>query len=207
MPPPTHQQLKSFSHATTKKVLAGEGLRLTSRVLVCFINSKLIIMETTIVTANVIRNAETGTRVINLATSEEFEFLDRANAFAHGKRKMLNISMKQFMHFINEANSDIADDVAFTLMATDPTDAQIEDILMGAKVDIEQTERSAGEQYTDGNGQNVIATYDSIHISKFDLLSVSAVGRFALDYDGDATTYATCKSRRVAWTATRKSLR
>lgn len=43
MPPPTYQQLKSFSHATTKKVLAGEGLRLTSRVLVCFINSKLII--------------------------------------------------------------------------------------------------------------------------------------------------------------------
>lgn len=42
MPPPTHQQLKSFSHATTKKILAGEGLRLTSRVLVCFINSKLI---------------------------------------------------------------------------------------------------------------------------------------------------------------------
>lgn len=43
MPPPTHQQLKSFSHATTKKVLAGEGLRLTSRELVCVINSKLII--------------------------------------------------------------------------------------------------------------------------------------------------------------------
>ena len=164
-------------------------------------------METTILSANVIRNAETGTRVINLATSEEFDFLDRANAFAHGKRKMLNISMKQFMHFINEANSDIADDVAFTLMATDPTDAQIEDILMGAKADIEQTERSAGEQYTDGNGQQVIATYDSIHISKFDLLSVSAVGRFALDYDGDTTTYATSKARRVAWTSTRKSLR
>lgn len=164
-------------------------------------------METTIITANVIRNAETGTRVINLATSEEFDFLDRANDFAHGKRKMLNISMKQFMHFINEANSDIADDVAFTLMATDPTDAQIEDILMGAKVDVEQTERSAGEVYTDGDGQKVIAVYDSIHISKFDLLSVSAVGRFALDYDGDTTTYATCKSRRVAWNATRKSLR
>ena len=115
--------------------------------------------------------------------------------------------MKQFMHFINEANSDIADDVAFTLMATDPTDAQIEDILMGAKVDVEQTERSAGEQYTDGNGQQVIATYDSIHISKFNLLSVATVGRFALDYDGDAATYATCKARRVAWTSTRKSLR
>lgn len=42
MPPPT-QQLKNFSHATTKKVLVEEGLRLTSRVLVCFINSKLII--------------------------------------------------------------------------------------------------------------------------------------------------------------------
>lgn len=38
MPPPTHQQLKNSSHATTKKVLAGEGLWLTSRVLVCFIN-------------------------------------------------------------------------------------------------------------------------------------------------------------------------
>lgn len=43
MPPPTHQQLKNSSHATTKKVLAGEELRLTSRVLVYFINSKLII--------------------------------------------------------------------------------------------------------------------------------------------------------------------
>lgn len=43
MPPPTHQQLKSFSHATTKKVLAGEELRLTSRVLVCFNNFKVII--------------------------------------------------------------------------------------------------------------------------------------------------------------------
>lgn len=34
MPPPTHQQLKNLSHATTKKVLAGEVLQLTSRVLV-----------------------------------------------------------------------------------------------------------------------------------------------------------------------------
>lgn len=42
MPPPTHQQLKNSSHATTKKVLAGEELRLTSRVLVYFINFKLI---------------------------------------------------------------------------------------------------------------------------------------------------------------------
>lgn len=40
MPPPTHQQLKNLSHATTKKVLAGEGLRLTSRVLVHIINFK-----------------------------------------------------------------------------------------------------------------------------------------------------------------------
>ena len=163
-------------------------------------------METTIISANVIRNAENSSRVINLATSEEFDFIDPNNAFAHGKRKLLKISMKQFMHFINEANSDIADDVAFTLMATDPTDAQIEDIFMGAKVDVTQQERSAGEQY-ESNGQTVIATYDSIHISKFDLLSVSAVGRFALDYDGDTTTYATCKARRVAWNQTRKSLR
>lgn len=38
MPPPTHQQLKNSSHATTKKVLVGEGLRLTSRVLAHIIN-------------------------------------------------------------------------------------------------------------------------------------------------------------------------
>ena len=139
-------------------------------------------METIILSANVIRNSETGTRVINLATSEEFDFIDPNNAFAHGKRKMLKISMKQFMHFINESDSDIADDVAFTLMATDPTDAQIEDIFMGAKVDVTQQERAAGEQY-EVDGQTVIATYDSIHISKFDLLSVSTVGRFALDYE------------------------
>nr|DAJ58212.1 MAG TPA: hypothetical protein [Crassvirales sp.] len=41
MPPPTHQQLKNFSHATTKKVLAGEGLRLTSRVLVYLFTPKI----------------------------------------------------------------------------------------------------------------------------------------------------------------------
>ena len=187
--------------------MAGEGLQLASRELAYLLIPKLITMETTIISANVIRNAETGVRNLNLATSEEFDFIDPNNAFAHGKRKMLKISMKQFMHFINESDSDIADDVAFTIMAISPTDSQIEDILMGAKVDIEQTERSAGEQYTDGNGQQVIATYDSIHISKFDLLSVSAVGRFALDYDGDTTTYATSKARRVAWTSTRKSLR
>lgn len=163
-------------------------------------------METTIISANVIRNAENSSRVINLATSEEFDFIDPNNAFAHGKRKMIKISMKQFMHFINEANSDIADDVAFTLMAIGPTDAQIEDILMGAKVDVTQQERAAGEQY-EVDGQTVIAVYDSIHISKFDLLSVSTVGRFALDYDGDIAAYATSKARRAAWTATRKSLR
>lgn len=33
--PPTHQQLKNLSHATTKKVLAGEGLLLASRELAC----------------------------------------------------------------------------------------------------------------------------------------------------------------------------
>nr|DAG90689.1 MAG TPA: hypothetical protein [Crassvirales sp.] len=41
MPPPTHQQLKSFSHATTKKVLAGEGLQLTSSELVYFFTPKI----------------------------------------------------------------------------------------------------------------------------------------------------------------------
>lgn len=41
IPPPIHQQLKKFSHATTKKVLAGEGLRLTSRELV-HINSNYL---------------------------------------------------------------------------------------------------------------------------------------------------------------------
>ena len=163
-------------------------------------------METTILSAQVRVNAETGARTVVMNTANEFDFIDSQNGFAHGKRKMLTMSMKQLLHFINEADTELGDDIAFMLMATDPTDAQIEDILMGAKVDVELTERTAGEQY-ESNGQTVIATYDSIHISKFDLLSVSAVGRFALDYDGDTTTYATSKARRVAWTATRKSLR
>ena len=41
--PPYSSTTEKFSHATTKKVLAGEELWLTSRVLVYFINSKLII--------------------------------------------------------------------------------------------------------------------------------------------------------------------
>ena len=163
-------------------------------------------MKTTIISAQVRVNVESNARTVVMNTVDEFDFIDAQNGFAHGKRKMLVMSMKQLLHFINEADSELGDDIAFMAMATDPTNQQFEDLLMGATVDVELTERAAGEQY-EANGQQVIAVYDSIHISKFDLLSVSAVGRFALDYNGDATTYATCKSRRVAWTATRKSLR
>lgn len=163
-------------------------------------------METTIISANVTRNPETGVRTVVMNTADEFDFIDPSNAFAHGKRKMIKMSMKQFMHFVNEGDGDVADDVAFVLMATDASDNQIEDILMGAKVTIEQTERSAGEQY-EANGQQVIAVYDSIHVSKFNINTVSTVGRYALDYEGDVTTYATNKQRRIAWNQTRKSLR
>lgn len=163
-------------------------------------------METTIISANVIRNAETGTRTVVMSTVDEFDFIDASNAFAHGKRKMLKMSMRQLLHFINEADSELADDIAFMVMATDPVAAQIEDLLMGAKVNVELTERAAGEQY-EANGQQIIATYDSIHISKFAINEVSAVGRYAIDYDGDVAAYATGKARRAAWNKTRKALR
>lgn len=186
--------------------MAGEGLRLTSRVLVYYQPPKLITMETTILSASVRVNAETGARTIVMNTIDEFDFIDSQNAFAHGKRKMLVMSMRQLLHFVNEDDSELGDDVAFMMMATDPVPAQIEDLLMGAKVTIEQTERAAGEQY-EANGQEVIAVYDSIHISKFAITTVSPVGRFAIDYDGDVAAYSTSKARRVAWNQTRKSLR
>ena len=91
-------------------------------------------------------------------------------------------------------------------MATDPTNQQFEDLLMGAKVNLEQTSRSAGEQY-EANGQQIIAVYDSIHVSHFTINSVSPVGRYAIDYNGISDAYATTKERRTAWNATRKSLR
>lgn len=163
-------------------------------------------METTILSAQVRVNAETGARTIVMNTSSEFDFIDSSNGFAHGKRKMLVMSMKQLFHFINEDDSELGDDIAFLMMATDPVAAQIEDLLMGAKVEVTQQERTAGEQY-EVDGQQIVAVYDSIHISNFSINEVSTVGRFAIDYDGDTTTYATSKGRRVAWNATRKSLR
>ena len=163
-------------------------------------------METTIISAQVRTNAENGARTIVMNTSSEFDFIDPNNAFAHGKRKMLTMSMRQLLHFINEDDTELGDDIAFMMLATDPVAAQIEDLLMGAKVNVEQTSRSAGEQY-EANGQQIIATYDSIHISKFAITTVSPVGRFAIDYDGDVANYSTCKARRVAWNQTRKSLR
>ena len=164
-------------------------------------------METTILSAQVRVNSENGARTIVMNTSSEFDFIDSQNGFAHGKRNLLKMSMSQLLHFINEADDDIGDDIAFMMLANDPTNQQIEDLLMGAKVNVEQTSRAAGEQYTDGNGQTVIATYDSIHISKFSITAVSPVGRFAIDYDGDVITYSTSKARRTAWNQTRKSLR
>ena len=163
-------------------------------------------METTIISAQVRVNNENSARTIVMNTSSEFDFIDSANGFAHGKRKMLVMSMRQLLHFINEDDTELGDNIAFMAMATDPTNQQFEDLLMGATVDVELTERAAGEQY-ESNGQTIIATYDSIHISKFAINTVSQVGRYAIDYNGISDAYATTKERRVAWNATRKSLR
>lgn len=163
-------------------------------------------MKTTIISASVRVNSENGARTIVMNTIDEFDFIDASNGFAHGKRKQLVMSMRQLLHFINEDDSELGDDIAFLMMATDPVATQVEDLLMGAKVDVTQQERTAGEQYK-VDGQRIVAVYDSIHISNFKINEVSAVGRFAIDYDGDTTTYATSKGRRVAWNATRKSLR
>ena len=163
-------------------------------------------METTILSAQVRVNSENGSRTVVMTTSDEFDFIDPQNAFTHGKRRMIKMSMSQLLHFINEDDSELGDDIAFMSMATSPTNQQFEDLLMGARVDVELTERAAGEEYK-VDGQQVVAAYDSIHISKFAINEVSTVGRFAIDYDGDAAAYATSKARRVAWNATRKSLR
>lgn len=163
-------------------------------------------METTIISANVRVNSENGSRTIVMNTVDEFDFIDPNNAFAHGKRKMLKMSMSQLLHFINEADDELGDDIAFMAMATDPTNQQFEDLLMGAKVNVELTERAAGEQY-EANGQQVIAAYDSIHISKFTIEAVAPIGRYAIDYNGISDAYATTKERRTAWNTTRKALR
>ena len=163
-------------------------------------------METTIISAQVRVNAENGSRTVVMNTANEFDFIDAVNGFAHGKRKMLVMSMKQLLHFINEADSELGDDIAFMTMATDPTNQQFEDLLMGAKVNVELTERVAGETY-EANGRQVVAVYDSIHISQFTIDSVSPAGRYAIDYDGDAAAYATGKARRDAWNKTRKAVR
>lgn len=163
-------------------------------------------METTIISASIRTNAENGSRTVVMNTTSEFDFIDAQNAFTHGKRKMLVMSMRQLLHFINEGTNELSDDIAFMMMATDPVSSQIEDLLMGATIDVELTERAAGEQY-EANGQQVIAVYDSIHVSSFIINKVSEVGRYAIDYDGDVASYVTSKGRRVAWNTTRKSLR
>lgn len=165
-------------------------------------------METTIISARVIVNSETGSRTINLVLADEIDFIDAANGFTHSKRNLLKMSMKQFMHFSNENTTDLGDEVAFMLMAANPINLQIEDLLTGATISLEQTERTAGEQYTDGNGQIVIATYDSIHISKFAINEVSTLGRFAIDYDGKPEDYLPNNhARKAIWIAARKANR
>ena len=163
-------------------------------------------MKTTIISAQVRINSESGARTVVMNTINEFDFIDANNAFAHGKRKMIVMSMRQLLHFINESDTELGDDIAFMTMATDPTNQQFEDLLMGATVDVELTERAAGEQY-EANGQQVIAVYDSIHISNFSIDEVSPIGRYAIDYNGDAAAYVTGKARRAAWNQTRKALR
>ena len=165
-------------------------------------------METTIITANIIRNAENNSRVINLVLADEIDFIDANNGFVHGKRNLLKMSMKQFMHFANENTTDLGDEVAFMLMAANPTNLQIEDLLTGATISLTQTERTAGEQYTDGDGNVRIAEYDIVHTSEFAITTVSPIGRFALDYDGKPEDYLpNNKARKAIWIAARKANR
>ena len=59
----------------------------------------LVVVEDGLVLSTSVRtNAETGVRTIVMNTSEEFDFIDASNGFAHGKRKMLVMSMKQLLH-------------------------------------------------------------------------------------------------------------
>ena len=165
-------------------------------------------METTIISASVRTNAETGSRMINLVLADEIDFIDAANGFVHGKRNLLKMSMKQFMHFSNENTTDLGDDIAFMLLATNPTNLQIEDLLTGATITLAQTERTAGEQYNDGDGNVRIAEYDSIHTSEFAITKVSKLGQFAIDYDGKPEDYLpNNKARKTIWIANRKANR
>ena len=165
-------------------------------------------METTILSASVRTNAETGVRNLNLVLADEINFIDAANGFVHGKRNLLKMSMKQFMHFANENTTDLGDEVAFMLMAANPTNLQIEDLLTGATITLAQTERTAGEQYTDGDGNVRIAEYDSIHTSEFAITKVSKLGQFAIDYDGKPEDYLpNNKARKAIWLAARKANR
>lgn len=165
-------------------------------------------METTIISAKVIVNAETGVRNLNLVLADEIDFIDAANGFMHGKRNLLKMSVKQFMHFSNENTTDLGDEIAFMLMAANPTNLQIEDLLTGATITLAQTERTAGEQYTDGDGNVRIAEYDSIHTSEFAITKVSKLGRFTLDYDGKPEDYLpNNKARKAIWIAARKANR
>ena len=165
-------------------------------------------METTIISAQVRVNTETGVRTIVMNTVDEFNFIDATNGFVHGKRNLLKMSMKQFMHFANENTTDLGDEVAFMLMATNPTNLQIEDLLTGATITLSQTERTAGEQYTDGDGNVRIAEYDSVHTSEFAITKVSKLGQFAIDYDGKPEDYLpNNKARKAIWLAARKANR
>lgn len=188
--------------------MAGEGLLLASRELAYLLISNSIKMETTIISAKIYTNAETSSRMINLVLDDEIDFIDAANGFVHGKRNLLKMSMKQFMHFSNENTTDLGDDIAFMLMATSASNLQIEDLLTGATISLTQTERTAGEQYTDGDGNVSVAEYDSIHTSEFAITKVSKLGQFAIDYDGKPEDYLpNNKARKAIWIAARKANR
>lgn len=165
-------------------------------------------METTIISANIRTNAENGSRIINLVLADEIDFIDANNGFVHGKRNLLKMSMRQFLHFINEDTTDLGDEIAFMLMAANPTNLQIEDLLTGATISLAQTERTAGEQYNDSDGNVRIAEYDSIHTSEFAITKISKLGQFAIDYDGKPEDYLpNNKARRAVWISSRKANR
>lgn len=162
-------------------------------------------METSIKAASIFRAAENGKRVVNLvANTSVFHHIKR-ETWEKEEVNNLYINYAQMMHFIMQDDSDLGLDIQFALM--NANDAQIETILNGATIDINEELVDAGTVITMDDGTEIVAAHDFYRVTTFTIKSVTLLGRVAIDYDGKEDFNPRSKECRAAYMAIAKAAR
>lgn len=161
-------------------------------------------MENTIKSVKLITSTASGKRFVYAELSSAIDAI-APNTWEATKTTTLKVSLAHFLHCINAVQSELHLDVQFAIETAPKEQFEdvLKDILTMAKVDMVQRHRAAGEVYQDGQGNELVAEFDSVSIDTLKITALSPLGRYAVD-TVDFANYLRSPERKNAWRKTRQ---